>query len=216
MLNPLIFQMKKNSIKNNCIEIIIVLLIGIIFSSCSNSSDENTNSNSSDSSTTFLEKAISKITPKKKIEHCEFDMKQQTDAFLKDKTKYASYKWNNQSKEASLLVDGKDTLTIHRGGCHYFELSINLKSITKNNTISDSLFWFDMALGYAKDFFEKTDYDILKKNIDMHEYEVSGSEDVKLYSFPHEKYDEFYIRLSSEHKAKEVEVGYSYSQVTEN
>lgn len=198
--------------------LVIVTCIAIISFSCGNSGSESNDSvATNDSSQTFIQKVISKVTPKKKNngERCEFNMKEQTDAFMKDKVQYPKYKWNNQIKEATVLLEGKDTLVIHRGGCHYFELSVNFKTVTVTNDINDSTFWFNAALTYAKDFFDKDDYELMKKNIETHEYDLSNSDDVKLYTFPHDKYDEFYIRLSFEHKAKEMEVGYSYSVITE-
>ena len=217
--------MKKNNTKSFCLAAFQLkgigfafILLSIILNSCGSSNSESNDASGKikDSSQTFIQKVISKVSPKKKIEHCEFDMKQQTSDFLKDKPQFANYKWNNQQKEAVLLLDGKDTLTIHHGGCHYFEFSINLKTVTKDNSIDDSVFWFNTALSYAKDLFDKGDYELMKKDIETHEYDITKGEDVKFYSFPHEKYDEFYIRISFEHKAKEVEVGYSYSANTKN
>lgn len=226
MLNRLIFQMKRNNIRGlsptplqgRGTWFVIVSCIAIIFSSCGNSGSESNDSIASkDSTQSFIQKVISTVTPKKKSsnEHCEFNLKQQTDSFMKDRPQYVHYKWNNQTKEATVLLDGKDTLVIHRGGCHYFELSVNLKSNTIEYNIDDSTFWFQSALTYAKEFFENTDYELMKKDIETHEYELSKSEDVKLYTFAHDTYDEFYIRLSFENKAKEMEVGYSYSMVSE-
>jgi hypothetical protein len=196
---------------------IIFFSLFLFIFSCGGPSFDNKPSIEDDnnSTSTATKNKTPKTNQKKKSEQCEFDMKLQTDAFLKDKPQYSPYKWNNKVKEAKILLNEKDTLTIHRGGCHYFELSINLKTLSQKNDINDSTFWFNAALNYAKDFFDKGDYELLKKNIETHEYDLSQTEDVKLYSFPHEKYDEFYLRISSEHKASEMEVGYSYSLNTE-
>lgn len=224
MLNLSISPMKKNNIKcsifllqwrRNRLSLLggkyILFMLCISMLACGGPSFEDKPLTEVETVTSSTKKENPKSNSKKKNERCEFDMKQQTDEFLKDKPHYAGYTWNNQLKEAKLLLNGKDSLTIRRGGCHYFEFSINLKSLSFDNTIDDSTFWFNTALSYAKDLFDKTDYEWLKKNIDTREYDVSNSEDVRLYSFPHEKYDEFYIRLSSENKPKEMEIGYSYT-----
>jgi hypothetical protein len=143
--------MKKNNIKlthssrNDFGKLILFLLFGFyFFLSCNNDApvpvklpDDTVKIEKSKKT----DKAI--LNKKKKNEPCAFDMKQQTDAFLKDKPQYTSYKWNNQLKEARILLNNnEDTLIIHRGGCHYFEFSIHLISMTQKGALLRKRFFY--------------------------------------------------------------------------
>ncbi len=54
--------------------------------------------------------------------------------------------------DQALIPIGQDTIFISKGGCDHFGISVELKLLNNNHSISDSTYWIQSALKLADDY----------------------------------------------------------------
>jgi len=83
---------------------------------------------------------------------CVFDQKTQTDEFLKGIKELKNYKWNYKTRTAKLKFENGDSLTIIRGGCADFGVSVKMKILkssidySKWKNVNQKVLWIAKIL----------------------------------------------------------------------
>lgn len=81
---------------------------------------------------------------------CVFNRDTVTDDFVKEQSEFGNYTWDNESKEARIILENGDSLYIHVGGCQHYGVSATLTKIGSDEVFSDHSFWIGQALWIAE------------------------------------------------------------------
>lgn len=106
----------------------LIIIIVLIFFSCKeektiiNDKVETSNELLKANNEEIIDQSID-ITQKVE-EECIFDQSSQTDDFLKGIKELEGYVWFDEKKKAELVLNDHWSLSIKRGGCDHFELSV--------------------------------------------------------------------------------------------
>jgi len=142
-------------------------------------------------------------------EECIFDQATQTDEFVKSVSEFSNYTWNNESKEATVILPSNETLIAQRGGCYHFGISGTL--VTNDRTDFDNLdYWFEKSLWIAERLFSENDFRTLKKSIEQKTYTMPEGNSTYIL-FPHEYYSEFSMTLKKNGNKVELYIGYYFA-----
>jgi len=154
---------------------------------------------------------ISNLINCQEIEECVFDKTTQTDEFIRNKTKFTEYEWDNENKTATIKLENGETLKIFRGGCIHFGMSGELFTNFNSSKINDLDFWLDKSLWVSKNIFDNKDYEYLKEQLAKKDYHLERNENSVYIFIPHEIYDEFSISVRMEGGKAVLYVGYYFS-----
>lgn len=143
-------------------------------------------------------------------EECIFDLSTQTDDFLKEKGVFKDYTWDDDKKEATIILDSGDILKAHRGGCVHFGMSGELILKDSVTSIENMDYWLDKATWIAKSLFNEADSEHLKNQLSTKGYQAETDSDSIYIFIPHESYIEYSISVRKENGATYVYVGYYF------
>ena len=144
-------------------------------------------------------------------EECIFDQSTQTDEFIKTKGVFSNYVWDNDKKEATIVLDNGDVLKARRGGCVHFGMSGELESSDTSVELTDINYWFEKAMWIAQNILDQSDAEHLKNQISKKQYTLLSENDSIYVVIPHDSYDEFSISVRKEKGKVFVYVGYYFS-----
>ena len=99
-------------------------------------------------------------------EDCIFDQATQTDKFLHGIEELKNYHWNYKNRTAKLRLKNGDSLTIYRGGCDHFGVSVTMKVFNDSIDYSDWNKVNEKVLWIAKILDKEFDYKIIKTELD--------------------------------------------------
>jgi hypothetical protein len=97
---------------------------------------------------------------------CIFDQLTQTDEFLSNIKELQNYKWDYNTRTATIILDNRDTLLISRGGCYHFTVSAEFRIINEEIDYSVWNNVFNKVLWIAKLLDEEFAYKEIKNEID--------------------------------------------------
>lgn len=120
--------------------------------------------------------------------NCKFDINSQTDAFLKNKTDFSNYTWDEDKKTAQVQLNENTQLLIERGGCNQFNFYLTLKFEKSNLTVDNKKEIFQEILPFAQQLFEIEDYNLLNLAIMTGDYEIHQYKNEFLMDFYNEKH----------------------------
>lgn len=153
---------------------------------------------------------LTKSPQKAMEEDCTFDLDTQTDDFLKSIPEFSNYTWNNDKKQATIVLENNDTLLVQRGGCNHFVFSATLILQKSDLKVENQKEIFEKALWMAEKLYEKSDYMYFQTAISIGEYDMEKHENEFLLTFPSENYcgaDLFFIRNPKTQQV-EIKIGY--------
>lgn len=81
---------------------------------------------------------------------CMFNKDTVTDVFLKNEPEFVNYTWNNETKEARVILENKDSLYIHVGGCQHYGVSATLTRVGNKEKFTNHKYWISQALWIAE------------------------------------------------------------------
>ena len=144
-------------------------------------------------------------------EDCVFDLSTQTDEFVKNIEGVKNHTWNDEKKEAIILLENGDTLIAHRGGCNHFGISGALSIKDKSLDYIQLDLIIEKGLWIAKNLFNEIDFNELKDKIKKEDYEI-GSDDEFLFImyFNHNYYSNYHLRAEQLRNCVSIEIGYYY------
>ena len=102
------------------------------------------------------------ITPE---EECIFDLKTQTDEFLKKIPEFSNYVWNKKDKKATIKLNNGRKLIVTRGGCDHFSFYGNLILDKTQLDLKNEDEIFKLSLWVAEKLFHKSDYELMKEQL---------------------------------------------------
>lgn len=117
---------------------------------------------------------------------CIFDQLTQTDEFLREVPELSGYKWDKESRTATLKLSNGDTLYISRGGCDHFGVSAEFR--LRNDT-ADIENWnnvYNKVLWIAKLLNSDFDYSLVKNDIDSNKLIFEKIEEIDVVYFSNE------------------------------
>jgi hypothetical protein len=142
---------------------------------------------------------------------CKYDIDSQTDDFLKGKTKYSDYTWNDAIKEATIKLENDDILIIKRGGCKQFDFYITAIIVSDDFSTNNKNEVYQVAMKWAEEFFENEDYNKFWMALNDNNYELD--------SYPHEFrlllkeptfcHAEIYFHEEVNNKEKIIKIGFT-------
>lgn len=99
-----------------------------------------------------LEEEVDTLTINHTAEHelenipdCVFNRDTVTDAFLNNIPEFNNYTWNNESKEARIVLPNNDSLYIHVGGCQHYGVTATLTRIDNQEAFTNHSYWISEA-----------------------------------------------------------------------
>ena len=141
------------------------------------------------------------------FDECIFDLSSQTSEFLEGITEFRNFKWDDEAKIASILLDNGDSLYVRRGGCTHFEVAITLLTQEKKN-VMDTAFWLTKAKSYADKIYDNYDKHLLDSLI-THKIYKSYDQEGNLYvAFEGHNFSEFYEYVSRQQEKVKMELIY--------
>jgi len=143
-------------------------------------------------------------------EDCTFDQSTQTDEFIRNIPEFSNYIWNDNKKEATILLENGDTLIAHRGGCVHFGISGDLFVSLDNNENYDLEDWLDKCKWMAKRLFSEYDFEVLVSSLKNKTYTKFSENNMIYMVIPHNSYIEYYIAIPTDGKSKKVSIGYYF------
>jgi hypothetical protein len=144
-------------------------------------------------------------------EECIFDQSTQNAEFIQDIPEFKNYSWNDNTKEATIILSDGDTLIAHRGGCDHFGISGTLKLSGNNTDITDLDYWFKKCSWIAKRIFSSYDYQDMMTSIRDRTYSDQSNEELTFVVFQHESYSEFAMMIKRVEHSTIVSIGYYYN-----
>lgn len=114
---------------------------------------------------------------------CIFDQLTQTDEFLKDIKELQNYKWNYDSRTATIILDNSDTLLITRGGCYHFGVTAEFRISNKETDFTDWNNVYNKVLWIAKLLDKEFAYTQIKNEIDSHKVKFGEIENGEVVYF---------------------------------
>lgn len=144
-------------------------------------------------------------------EECTFDLKTQTDEFVKTVPEFSDYSWDDIRKEATIKLENGNILVAHRGGCVHFGISGELYLKGDDGiSLQDLDYLFREAKWIGKRLFSDSDYKLLRESINNKTYADLSDESGTYILIPHKTYNEFSILVRTEGKSKVLYVGYYF------
>jgi hypothetical protein len=105
-----------------------------------------------------------------KPEDCPISQVNQTDEFLKNINELKDYKWNDVTKQATLVLNDDEKLIITRGGCIHFMVEATFYPTEKINIAHDNYQSIFNKLLWITNLLEDFKYNKLKNAIENEEY----------------------------------------------
>ena len=141
---------------------------------------------------------------------CIFDLKTQTDDFLKAIPEFSNYVWDNESKKGTVKLDNGNTLIVTHGGCSDFSFYGNLILNNSELNLNNESEVFEKALWISKKLFDKSDFEYIKESLSNRNFDIEQVENQKYYIFQIEIYCEMTLVIEKINKNKiSIEIGYS-------
>lgn len=138
-----------------------------------------------------------------------FDQGTQDDSFLKNIPAFKNYIWDNNLKKATVPLQKKDTIVIHRGGGVKFDYYITLISHSDKHDNSDHKYWMKKIRKYSSYLpnFPNNEIDSLWNQSN---YAVDQIPPSTIYMFAQSNYcNEFFSVAQKANATVEVSLGYS-------
>jgi len=133
---------------------ILIFSILVLLTCCSSDKEKTEVSNSTivDSPMVVDESILDTTASEQSDDDCIFnnDYRGLTLEWLTE-LKKKDFIWRADLDEA-LIPIGQDTVFISKGGCDHFGISVELKLVNDNHSISDSTYWIQSALKLADDY----------------------------------------------------------------
>lgn len=142
-------------------------------------------------------------------EECIFDIRTQTDDFLKETPFFGKHLWNNESKTATIQIDKNTTLIITRGGCTHFSFYFDLIIKGDSTSISDHNYWIRKVFALTKqvpDFDNETMWNAV---LDLSN-PTSFSSDQHVWYFNDEQFCSSKLFIKKTGQTTSIHLGYYY------
>jgi hypothetical protein len=143
---------------------------------------------------------------------CIFDLKTQTDEFIKSIAEFSNYVWNDSTKTGTITLDNGERLIATRGGCDHFGISGQWIQENNKHSIEELDYWFDKGKWMSKRLMSEVDYSALKEMILNENFELNVDNNKLFVLFTAHTYSEWYLVVEfDEEKSAIIETGYYFN-----
>ncbi|WP_459212080.1 hypothetical protein [Aquimarina rhabdastrellae] len=146
------------------------------------------------------------------IEECIFDLKTQTDDFIKRIPEFSNYKWDDKAKTGIILLKNNEQLLLKRGGCDHFEISGKWIQQRTGHALEEIPYWFEQCRWISKRILSEIDYASLEKMIQDKSFEVDITNNRLYINFSNHDYIEWYLAVDMDDETHKnnvvIETGY--------
>ena len=126
---------------------------------------------------------------------CIFNLKTQTDEFIKHIPEFSNYVWEDSTKTGVIILENGEKLIVKRGGCYHFEISGQWIQKNKKHTIEEVDYWLEQGKWISKRIMTETDYSDLEQMINDKSYKMNFGDNGLYISFNNHNYSEWYLAV---------------------
>lgn len=148
-------------------------------------------------------KAVTESTQTEIEEECIFDLKTQTDSFIKNIPEFANYRWIERSKTAAIQLENGDSVYAHRGGCYHFGIDAEWIQQT-DSTIHNTVYWLQQATWLAEKIYHPSLLEEFKEKLRVLDYEITPDKNRWVITIHHDYYSEWWITATLRPDGKTV------------
>jgi len=143
-------------------------------------------------------------------QNCIYDLDTQTDDFLKGIPAFSNYTWNNDLKQATVILSEEETMIVERGGCNHFSYYCTLQLKTSDLTVKNQKEIFTKALWMAEKLFATEDYNFFLYALETGDYAIQKYDHQFLITFETEAYcqAELFFIVDPETHRVDIKIGY--------
>lgn len=134
---------------------------------------------------------------------CIFDVKTQTDSFIRNIPEFANYHWIERKKTAAIQLENGDSIYAHRGGCHHFGVDATWIQ-QSDSTIHNTVYWVEKATWLAERIYDPSLQEEFKEKLRALDYEISPGKNRWVMAINHDYFSEWWITLKVRPDGKTV------------
>ncbi len=155
-------------------------------------------------------KSVTKVPEGVLDQNCIYDLDTQTDDFLKGIPEFSNYTWNNDLKQATIILNENETMIVERGGCNHFSFYSTIQLEKSDLTVQNQKEIFTKALWMAEKLFEVQDYNFFLTALDTGDYSIQKYKHQFLIVFESEAYcnAELLFTVDPETQQVQIKIGY--------
>ncbi len=142
-------------------------------------------------------------------EDCIFDLKTQTDDFLKNKPNLSNYTWSNKTKTATIILDEHTMLKAFRGGCDHFNFYGTLYLKNTNIIYKDQNLIFEKGLWIVNQIMSPSDVDLFTKLIAFKKFKSEENHQKIYYTFDQDVYCTMTLVVEQLDEGLSIQIGYT-------
>ena len=142
-------------------------------------------------------------------EDCIFDLKTQTDDFLKNKPNLSNYTWSHKTKIATIILDEYTMLKAFRGGCDHFNFYGTLYLKNTNIIYKDEKLIFEKGLWIVNQIMSPSDVDLFTKLIALKKFKAEENHQKIYYTFEQEVYCTMTLVVEQLDEGLSIQIGYT-------
>jgi hypothetical protein len=129
---------------------------------------------------------------------CVFDPESINDEFIRNNPDVASYRWFDDSKEATILMKSGEYVYLKKWACTSYGMEAKKIVVTPLIANEESSFWVGALLEFGKEFLSKGDFSVYQSAIKAGDWlrgdkiTVNSKHEIDI---PHDNYPEFFARI---------------------
>ena len=134
---------------------------------------------------------------------CIFDVKTQTDSFIRNIPEFANYHWIERKKTAAIQLENGDSIYAHRGGCHHFGVDATWIQ-QSDSSIHNTVYWVEKAIWLAERIYDPSLLEEFEEKLRALDYEITPGKNRWVMAINHDHFSEWWITLKVRPDGKTV------------